>query len=451
MYKHELPGRHFLILGMGASGRAAAQLLLSFGARVTAVDQKAELLDQDPEIQSLKQQGLHLLPDRLSAVNLSAYYALILSPGISSHHPLRQAAYQENIQQFGEIELGCSLAEHPIIGITGTNGKTTTTLLITHILKAAGRQAYALGNNGIPLTKELFKLANQSIVVLELSSYQLETLTQKSLDIGLLLNITPDHLDRYATFQDYALAKCQIGQCLKNQADFFIEEKAFHQFSPLLNGMKPRLFGYSPACEIYCDLHSVFSSSHYAFELPEKLKGKRSIDLDHLLAAYAVCQHYKIEADNFLHGFQSFIKLPHRMQLIAEHQGIKFYDDSKGTNIDAVMKAVQEMNGKVILIAGGVDKGSSYLPWIKEFEEKVKTICAIGQAAGKIQAEISSSIPVEICSTLQEAVWLAANLAKQGENVLLSPGCSSFDMFKDYVDRGLTFQKAVREYIGKEK
>src|SRR4029077_14479995 len=213
----------------------------------------------------------------------------------------------------------------------------------------------------------------------------------------------------------------------------------------LLKGKKPRLYGYDKAAFISTDLSSVFSEGKKLFELPPALKNKKSHDLENLLAAFALCSDRGVLGETFLDAWLSFKKPPHRIEFVTEFQGVSYYDDSKGTNIDAVKRAVQSLEGPIILIAGGVDKCAPYTPWLEEFKNKVKLICAIGQAAAKIYEQLASHIPVMIFHSLDEAVHQATRFAQEGDNVLLSPGCSSFDMFKDYVHRGKEFQRIVHE------
>jgi len=444
MQQSGLPGKHVLIVGMGVSGRSAAEFLIEHGAKVRGVDRDEKLLYTHPEIQSLMQNGLSVCADR-DCEDIRKFDFLVLSPGVPLTHPLVQKARQAGLPIIGEIELGCLAAKNPMMGITGTNGKTTVTLLVNHVLKHCGYQAQALGNVGTPFTKELLSLSPDVSVVLELSSYQIETLYQPVLEAGLILNITPDHLDRYGTMKAYAQAKCELQRCIKPQGFLYIEEGAWQQYGHLLKNGNVRLYGYSDQAYIHTNLKAVYRDGEKEFDLPSSLKNKKSHDLENLLAAYALCAEKGISGADFLQGWSLFKKPSHRIEFVAEHRGIRFYDDSKGTNLDAVIRAVQSLDGPIVLIAGGVDKGAAYTPWLEEFANKVKSVCAIGQAAAKIRDQIAPQIPVKIFDTLEQAVREAAQLAVCGDIVLLSPGCSSFDMFKDYAHRGEEFKRIVRE------
>jgi UDP-N-acetylmuramoylalanine--D-glutamate ligase len=436
-------GKNVLVIGLGISGRAAVHFLQTFGANVIGVDQNAEQLQNHPEILLLKDKGLIVRSDG-EKLDLNVFNLIVVSPGISTHHPLIQKAYENKQEVIGEIELGCRAAKQSqMIAITGTNGKTTVTLLITHILQESGFKARALGNVGVPLTREILTLDSQEIGVLELSSYQLDTMVQAVLDEAIILNVTPDHLERYGTMEKYAQSKFRIGKCLKESGKIFINYSTAEEYKNLLN-FPYFTYGYLPQCDIYTDQKDVYARGKFAFKLPPEWQNKKSHDLENVLAAYAICSHRGITPEQFLQALETFIKPPHRIEFVLEKNGVRYYDDSKGTNIDAVIRAVESLDSSIILIAGGVDKGASYQGWIHIFKNHVKEIYAIGQAARKIQAELSQVVPVYIKEGLDHAVQAASLNAEKGDIVLLSPGCASFDMFKDYVHRGQEFQRLVK-------
>lgn len=435
-----------LVIGLGVSGQAASHFLLKKGYTVYGTDKNALLLQNHPAIESLLAAGAQVYLEE-AIQEISDFDLIIASPGIPPSHALYKAARQAGKEVIGEIALGCRFLEkHPVVGITGTNGKTTATLLLTHILNQSGQQARALGNVGKPLTEDLLLLKPQEQVILELSSYQLETLCQPILDVGVILNITPDHLDRYPSMEAYASAKCALESCLKPNGWLYIEEETYQRYHHLLKNERCRKYGYHPHCFIWTDLFEIFVENQPLFKLPEWLQGKRSHDLENILATYAVCHTQGLDPDDFVKGLHTFKKPPHRLEFIVEREGIRFYDDSKGTNIDAVIRAVESLTGPMILIAGGVDKGAAYTPWLAAFEKKVKCICAIGQAATKMQVQLAAEIPVYIFENLEEAVKGALQQAEVGSCILLSPGCSSYDMFRDYVHRGQEFQRLVHQY-----
>lgn len=439
--------QRILVIGLGLSGRSAVRFLIRQGALVVGVDHDQNHLENHPEVQNLKQAGMEARSDqeRFGFENIAL---VILSPGVPSTHPLVLEALRNGIEVIGEIELGCRHINNPILGVTGTNGKTTTTLLIAHVLNACGISAKALGNVGSPFTQEIMDLDPADVIVLELSSYQLETLQQKVLDAALLLNITPDHLDRYRDMEEYAAAKCRMQLCLKAGGALVIESHTSHAYQHLLQKTPILTYGYAADLPLYSDLKSVYHCGQKVFDLPSSIAGRSHHDLENAMGAYALCASRGVTGSQFIQAFQTFQKPAHRIEFVLEHDGVKYYDDSKGTNIDAVIRAVESLDGPIILIAGGVDKGAAYTPWIKAFKGKVKGILAIGQAADKICKGLGERFSVEIINDLEQAVARAAVLAEKGDTILLSPGCASFDMFKDYAHRGEVFQRAVRTIAG---
>lgn len=431
-----LKGKKALVIGLGISGRSAAAFLLNQHAHVYAADDKLQEIKNRPEILQLVEKGLFLIKEN----EIPQPDFVVLSPGVPMTHPLIVLAHKNNWEIIGEIELACRYLSQPMLGITGTNGKTTVTLLTAHVLNQSGIPARALGNSGIPLTSVFEKaLKSNEMLVLELSSYQLETLHVRCLDAAVLLNITPDHLDRYHSMKEYAAAKLRVSSCLKTGGQFFAEESCASQY-PSLNVFS---YGYHTSSTIYTDLTHVYKDKILQFSLPENLQGKRSHDIENLMGSYALCSSMGVTAERFAAAYSTFVKLPHRIEFVRTHRGISYINDSKGTNLDAVIRAVGSIDGKIVLIAGGVDKGASYTAWLNAFAGKVRCICAIGESAKKIETELGNDIPIRLYKSLSDAVYAAAHVAKPGETVLLSPGCSSYDMFKDYEHRGDEFKRLV--------
>lgn len=431
-----------LIIGMGISGRSACYYLLKEGQKVIGVDRNFETLKSNDEIKQLQKNGLDLVSED-ACIDLSIIDRIIVSPGISRTHPLYLQAIALNKEIIGEVELAASqLIEKKWIGITGTNGKTTVTLLINHILNCNSIASRALGNVGEPIC-QLIDDIHDEVIVAELSSYQLETLESKVLDFGLIMNITPDHLDRYRNMLEYAKAKIQINQALKKKGLLFVFEDVFKEYQDSFDLSKTFSYGYSKTNHLYTDLNHIYVHNKKIACLPAILKGKKSHDLENYLAAFVIAYYLGIDPDDINNSFSSFKKPSHRLEFVDEVNEIKFIDDSKGTNLDAVIRAVESFDEDIILIAGGVHKGASYVQWKNTFEKKVRAVFAIGQAAPLIYEDLSSTLPVHICQTLDEAVYKASSFAKKGQIVLLSPGCSSFDMFKDYAHRGEEFKKSV--------
>jgi UDP-N-acetylmuramoylalanine--D-glutamate ligase len=433
-----------LVFGLGVSGRKAAKLLIDRGMKVTAVDSRSLLLKTDPEVSLLCEKGLLLLDEK--TIDFAKYSFGVLSPGIPFSHPFVCRANEGGLEFIGEIELAFrflpATAKNPMLGITGTNGKTTVTLLVEHVLKGSGRLARALGNVGVPLIEAVENLAPDETCVIELSSFQLEALKSKSLDAGVILNITPDHLDRYGSMENYAKAKSLLFDAVKQGGKCFADHKTYSEFSKYLPH-QVEVYGYDPSLALWSDGKQLFYCGKPAFELPSDLKGRKSHDLENLMAAFALCFSLGVQPVEFLKGYSSFAKPEHRIEYVTEIQGIKFYNDSKGTNIDAVVRAVESLPGPIHLIAGGVHKGAPYTSWKSAFEGKVKSVFAIGEAAKMIQKDLEGTVEVILCEKLEDAVQSAFKIAAFGETILLSPGCSSYDMFKDYEHRGREFKRIV--------
>jgi UDP-N-acetylmuramoylalanine--D-glutamate ligase len=431
-----------LVIGMGLSGKSAAYYLLKKNERVLAVDKNFETLLQQKDVQQLLSLGLKLASED-SLINFDTIDRVIVSPGISLTHPLYKKALENHKIIEGEVELAAKeLLEKKWIGITGTNGKTTVTLLIEHMLNCCNVKAKALGNVGKPICQVIEDIKD-AFIIAELSSYQIETLHSKVIDLGLIMNITPDHLDRYANMEEYAKAKINMINALKRGGRIFVFEEVYNVYQSLFKDSSILTYGYLESNYVYTDSTDIFIEGKKVISLPECLRGKKSHEVENFLAAFIITYSLGLDPKDIKDSFSSFKKPAHRLELVFEANEIKFVDDSKGTNLDAVIKAVESFDEDIVLIAGGVHKGASYLPWKSSFSKKVRAIFTIGQAAPLIYDDLNQTVPVFICQTLDEAVLRASSFAQRGQVVLLSPGCSSFDMFKDYAHRGEEFKKSV--------
>lgn len=384
-----------LVIGFGISGKSAAEFLSRRGWCVVSHDDK---------------QGAEKFEGDLRGIDL-----VVVSPGVPKTHPLYVQAIEWGIELVGEVELALQEWSGPVIAITGTNGKTTVSELVAHTLRHAGKGVRLLGNGGVPITSEIEGCQGE-IIVLELSSFQLETMKSPSIDAAVVLNITPDHLDRYEGMEEYARAKMDISRCMKPDGVLFVEEGAFQKYGYLLEGFP---------CQILAP------------------GGSRGHDQENYLAAFALCRRVGVEAEQIEEAYKSFKKPPHRIEFVGKIGGVSYYDDSKGTNIDAVIRCIQSLRGPIILIAGGVDKGFPYTGWIEPFQGKVKGIMTIGQAAEKIERELGGYFLVKRCRDLEEAIGSAKENSTPGDNIVLSPGCASYDMFKSYAHRGDEFKRLV--------
>ncbi len=441
-----------LVLGLGISGIAAARHLLKRGFAVLGVDKNQELLADNEWIQRMRHEGL-VVQHEDQPLSLDALSLAIASPGVPPANKIYKQLTAAGIEVIGEIELACRSLQQRCLAITGSNGKTTTTLLVEHILKSVGIPAQALGNVGVPLTAALDAtdgLTSQTVVVLELSSWQLETLSCRALDAAAILNISANHLDRHGTMNAYAQAKFRISQCLKPGGKLYLGEQCRREFPEFCEGYPSLTFGYIPGCDIFCDQNQVLFHENIEFIMPGEYRGRISRDVDNMMAAYALCKEMGINGKQFLDGLRTFKKPPHRIEFVAQIKGVSYYDDSKATNIDAVIKAVSDMPAATLLIAGGMHKGSPYTLWRKAFKEKVRSVFAIGQAAEQIRIDLAGDIPVKTFPTLMEAIHAASKEAESGDSILLSPGCSSYDMFRDYKHRGDEFKRVVYALQAKE-
>lgn len=337
---------------------------------------------------------------------------IVKSPGIPLDHPL---VLQQEIPVTTEIDLALDeIHGKTLYAITGSNGKTTTTLLTTHLLKCAGKKALACGNVGRPLISAVD--SDAEVLVIELSSFQLASMRLRPVfDKGVILNITPNHIDWHKGFAAYAEAKLRLAQCLKQGAPLYTNQEIATRFD-----LDAHVFPVEPISSLRYRNGRVYAHEGENIAAAKALTGT-------------------------LQGIESFERPPHRLENVRDIDGVAFVNDSKATSIDAVTKAVEAIDTPVVLLVGGVDKGSDYSLWLPSFGQKVKQVIAFGQAANKIAAKLAPSYAVTLAPSLEEGVKQAHTLAKPGETVLLSPGCSSFDQFVNFEHRGDRFKELVLE------
>ncbi|SCA63766.1 UDP-N-acetylmuramoylalanine--D-glutamate ligase [Chlamydiales bacterium SCGC AG-110-P3] len=417
-----LSGQRVLVVGLGVSGRASVDLLISDGALVTGYDDRT---------------------DKTSMSMLTEYDYLVVSPGIAPDHLLYNGALQMGIPVIGEAELAMRcLAGRRAVGITGTNGKTTVTLLTEHFLRGAGYPAVPMGNVGTPFS-EIYRQRADAVIVGEFSSFQLETLAAPCLDAAVVLNITPDHLDRYRDLDHYAEAKLHIGLCLRRSGVLYLHETVFEKYGDIVQGVAVKTIGWDRKCDVTVVRDAVVIDGIEEARLPDLLRGKSGHEVTNYLAAYVLAR--SITGSNTRrYNLSDFSMPPHRLQYVTTINGIDYYDDSKGTNLDAVIHAVNSLHQPIVLLAGGKHKGASYGSWIECFAGKVKHVVAFGEAAQAVVSDLAGMCAVSRVETLDQAVSVARKYAREGDAVLLSPGCSSFDQFRDYVARGEHFQQVVK-------
>ena len=453
---------HVLVLGCGRSGTEAAALLLKKQESVVLYDGN-ESLDKAAIRERVGTEGdLRIVLGPLSAEAVSGARFAVISPGISVESPVAKAVSGSGIPLISEIELAYRYELGNVIGITGTNGKTTTTTLVGEIMKEAFREdrAFTVGNIGVPYTREVLKSAPDSVSTIELSSFQLETIRTFHPKVAAILNITPDHLDRHHTMENYARVKERIF------------ENAGEKDTIVLNAEDPYL---RPFGESVTKGNVVWFSGEKALEngyflegrtLYKAVNGQRTklIDTDettlvgrcnyeNILAAVAVADTYGVRPEVTLRVVKRFRAVPHRIEYTATVGGVKYYNDSKGTNPDAAIQGIRAMDGPTILIGGGYDKGLEFDDWIREFGDKVKRLILIGQTREKIRdtAVRLGFTAVEFAGSLEEAVERVHELGRPGDNVLLSPACASWGMFDNYEQRGDLFKALVRNYLKDER
>jgi UDP-N-acetylmuramoylalanine--D-glutamate ligase len=429
------------VVGLGKTGLSACRYLRQKGFSVWMTD--------DCLAQSSLSNNLQHVPTSVieQMIEERRFSFLLISPGVSISHPLVRKAHQGGIEVFCDVEYALRELQNevvPISGITGTNGKTTTTLLTAFMMNRAGVLSKTVGNIGVPFLDEIGRDTDIHYV-LELSSFQLQTLSTPRLQAAVLLNISPNHLDHHTSLEEYVKAKQHIGTIVNEDGVLFVEEKTFQAHS--WDYVKCRIvrFGCTSNSDIFSDGESIYRFGVREEAVPAALRGVLSHDTKNFLAAYSLCRHYGVSPKQCVDAYAHFCKPPHRLQFLKTVGGVAFYDDSKATNVEAVIKAVESLESNILLIAGGVHKGYPYHAWKSAFEGRVKELFLIGQAATFIEQDIAGSVPTRRYASFEEAVRGAAFAAKPGDKVVLSPGCSSFDMFSCFEERGQKFQELVHQ------
>jgi len=428
-----------LVIGLGDSGKAACEYLLGLGYSVTGVDSAWERED----LRSLP--TMTIGPDR-AAYCLEEYAYIVVSPGISQKHPLYVEALKRGIPIFGDTQLIMQKLAQPCIGITGTKGKTTLTLFVEHLLQTASVSACAVGNVGYPFARYVLDkgFSSNEVLVCELSSYQLETLTAKTLDIGVILQITPDHMDRYDTFEHYAETKLKMAHCIKPEGLLIVHSEVALAFSSQLESCLgnvitiPSLFT-NPCEDSYLQLTKNREYCDFLGPCLEKMLG-----VEVLYVAKTIADRLSIKKEHLLEAINTFTKPSHRLEWVADIETIRFVNDSKATNVESVIYAVKALRGDLLLIVGGRDKNLDFGPWKKSFANRVRKLFIIGEAATKIYNVMHEACDVELCKDLEEATRKAFFSAKKQESIVLSPGCASFDHYKNYAHRGESFKEIVQ-------
>jgi len=433
--------QNIAVLGAGLSGSAAALLLRSEGAQVTVLDSAEEKNLLKSTIDNLRAQNVRVICGAAADEDSSAYHMAVLSPGIDPASRLVRNFSSHGIDIIGELELGWSFCQKiPVIAVTGTNGKTTTTELLAQMLNACGQRTIACGNIGKPLCEVAREKQPFDLLTVEASSFQLETIRTFHPSISLWLNFAPDHLDRYRSVLEYRAAKLRI---FENQTN---ADVAVVNATEKIPNIRPRTItfsAYANGGDFRLSEGAILYHDESVLRLADtKLRGLHNIE--NLMAALAVGMARGLSFGEMVPPLSAYEPRPHRCEFVREVNGIAYVNDSKATNLDAVDKALRAQTKPVILIAGGKDKGFSFDPLRSLVKEKVRSTILIGEMAESIRRSWAGAVESEIASSLADAVERAHSGAKPGEMVLFSPGTSSFDMFKSYADRGDQFRALVR-------
>jgi UDP-N-acetylmuramoylalanine--D-glutamate ligase len=426
----QFTGKHFVVIGAKRSGLAAIELLRKQGARVTA-------MDSEPSVNVVAQNEENLLDAD----------AIVLSPGVPYDLPMLENVRARGIPTIGEVELASYFLKGPVIGITGSNGKTTTTALTGHVLKQCGIPCQVGGNIGTAVASLVASSSPKQWNVLELSSFQLESIAEFHASIAACLNVTPDHLDRHHTFEIYANAKGRLfeTQQSSDSAVLNYDDAACRTFA---SRTKARVVWFSskqkaPAGVSLNGDSIEFNGATFMTRSQIKLRGMHNVE--NVMAAAAMAFLAGARLEEIGPAVASFPGVEHRIEFVRKLAGIEYYNDSKATNVDAALKAIDAFPGWLWIILGGKDKGSDYTPLRAPLAERAKGALLIGAAAPLIRKALAGSVALTDCETLERAIAYAHEHATSGDTVLLAPACASFDQFENYERRGERFKHLVAE------
>jgi UDP-N-acetylmuramoylalanine--D-glutamate ligase len=451
---YDLQSKRVLVVGLARTGVAASLFCVKRGARVTATDQKRES-ELAESTALLSAEGIDLVLGGSEIENLAAHDLVVVSPGVPSNARLLEQARKLGIPVWSEIELAWRFLRGKLVAITGSNGKTTTTSLIAHILRTAGIPTLVGGNIGVPLLSVVDSSTHSTVTVAEVSSFQLETIDAFRPEIGVLLNLTPDHLDRHASFDEYARAKMRMfeNQRERDAAVLNADDPEVTRRMPTV----PRVYWFSrqkrvAAGAFLLDEAIIFRTEGDETEVARRsditLRGEHNVE--NVLAACAAAFLVGAPMLSIAAGVRTFPGVEHRLEFVAKVQGVEFYNDSKATNVDAAVKAIEAFpkvesaaKGKLIVIMGGKDKGSPYTPLREPLASRSGNVLLIGAASDKIAGDLQGAAPIERAETLDRAVQIATRKARPGDVVLLAPACASFDQFENYEQRGRIFKELV--------
>lgn len=448
-----IEGKKALVLGAGKSGIEAAKFLSARGAIVALHDKKA-VEEWSDNARSLKaSHNVGLIGGDIPSWLLDQIDLVVISPGVPTNTIPARYVDRKDGEVIGEVELAYRFLKGRVVGITGSNGKTTTTALIGELLANSGIPTQVGGNIGTPLLSLTETSSDEGWTVAELSSFQLETIKDFRPNVGICLNVTPNHLDRYDSFHDYALAKHRLfmNQTAEDVAILNADDEITADWA---SGLKANVVLFSVQKELD---EGLFLRGE---ELVCKANGKEKVlttrgeiflrglhNVENVLAAFAAGLACGASPESMRETVANFKGVEHRIEFVAEIKGVRFYNDSKATSVDATSKALEALSGgegKTILILGGRGKNAPYAPLIPLIESSVRSLILIGEDADNIESQLTSVAPILRADSMEDAVAKGLNLAKSGDAVLLAPACASFDMFKSYEERGNVFKAAVK-------
>ena len=448
----QIEGMTVLVVGTGKSGIAATELLISKGIDTVLFDGNKELDVDKLYKDNPKLSGIPLVLGKLDEDTLQKVSICVLSPGVPTDLPMVNEMREKGIKIWGEIELAYYFGKGKIIAITGTNGKTTTTALTGEIMKNYFDDVRVVGNIGIPYTSMVSDMTDDTVTVAEVSSFQLETVHEFAPKVSAILNITPDHLNRHHTMENYIKAKEDI-TINQSSDDFCVlnyEDQVLREFA---DNCPAKVIFFSSKTKLEEGFYLDGEDIMYAHDgAVDKVVNINEVNLlgnhnyENIMAATAMSLYFGVPMDKIVEVLHTFTAVEHRIEYVTEKRGIKFYNDSKGTNPDAAIQGIRAMNRPTMLIGGGYDKQSEYDEWIEAFDGKVKELVLIGQTAEKIAdcAHKHGFNNTVIFEKFEDAIKYCYDHAVSGDAVLLSPACASWGMFPNYEERGRIFKDIVR-------
>jgi len=447
----DLKGKYILVAGCGVSGMAAAKLLCQVGAKPVLFDTNTDLSEEDVRARLEGMSEVEIAIGTIEKDIDDKLELVVLSPGIPIDADFVEAFRKKGLPIWGEIELAYQFAKGGLVAITGTNGKTTTTALVGEIMQDYFDSVFVVGNIGNAYTKEALHTVENSVTVAEISSFQLETVHDFHPHVSAVLNVTPDHLNRHYTMDNYVAVKESIA---KNQTknDYCILNYEDEYTRAIGERCKANVVWFSSKRELkegfYLKEGMIYrANGKHSYSLlrmqDTKLLGDHNAE--NIMAAIAICEAYGVPMAYILASVRNFKAVEHRIEYVATKRGVDYYNDSKGTNPDAAIKGIKAMNKKTILIGGGYDKDSTYDEWIESFDGKVKLLVLIGQTKDKIAecAKNHDFHDVVMADSFEEAMEICISKSEPGEAVLLSPACASWGMFPNYEVRGQRFKEIV--------